>query len=86
MSARSTTNASASTRKRAAYTLVDLELLADDATSTVVKVTESAWPNDDDGVARALEQTAGWTDLLCSLKAYVLHGINLREGRTADTH
>jgi hypothetical protein len=28
----------------------------------------------------------GWTDFLCSLKAYVLHGINLREGRTADTH
>jgi hypothetical protein len=67
-------------------TLVDLEVLPDDATSTVVKVTESAWPNDDDGVARALEQTAGWTDFLCSLKAYVLHGINLREGRTADTH
>jgi uncharacterized protein YndB with AHSA1/START domain len=54
-------------------TLVDLEMLADDATSTVVKVTESAWPNDDDGVARALEQTAGWTDFLCSLKAYVVH-------------
>ena len=67
-------------------TLVDLEVLPDDSTSTVVKVTESAWPNDDDGVARALEQTAGWTDFLCSLKAYVLHGINLREGRTADTH
>lgn len=35
---------------------------------------------------QALEQTAGWTDFLCSLTAYVLHGINLREGRTADTH
>jgi hypothetical protein len=67
-------------------TLVDLEVLPDDATSTVVRVTESAWPNDDDGVAMALEQTAGWTDFLCSLKACVLHGINLREGRTADTH
>ena len=43
-------------------------------------------PNADDGVARALEQTAGWTDFLCSLKAHVLHGINLREGRVADKH
>lgn len=67
-------------------TLVDVELLPDDSQSTVVKVTESEWPMDDDGVARALEQTAGWTDFLCSLKAYVVHGINLREGRTADTH
>jgi hypothetical protein len=43
-------------------------------------------PNADDGVARALEQTAGWTDFLCSLKAHVLHGINLRESRVADKH
>jgi uncharacterized protein YndB with AHSA1/START domain len=67
-------------------TLVDVELLAHDPVSTVVRITESEWPMDADGVARALEQTAGWTDFLCSLKAYLLHGVNLREGRTADTH
>jgi uncharacterized protein YndB with AHSA1/START domain len=67
-------------------TLVDVELQPGGGASTVVKITESEWPMDDDGVARALEQTAGWTDFLCSLKAYVQHGVNLREGRTADTH
>ena len=67
-------------------TLVKIEMQSDDTTSTVVKVTESGWSNDDDGIARALAQTAGWTDFLCSLKAFVVHGINLREGRTADTH
>src|SRR5215218_8321907 len=51
-------------------TLVDVDVLPDDAASTVVRITESEWPMDDDGVARALEQTAGWTDFLCSLKAY----------------
>ena len=65
-------------------TLVDVELVPDNGASTVVVITESEWPMDDDGVAKALEQTAGWTDFVCSLKAYVLHGINLREGRTPD--
>jgi uncharacterized protein YndB with AHSA1/START domain len=67
-------------------TKVEIELIAEDKASTLVKVTESGWPMDDDGVARALEQTAGWTDFLCSLKAYLLHGVNLRAGRTADSH
>jgi uncharacterized protein YndB with AHSA1/START domain len=67
-------------------TRVDIELEPEDPASTLVKITESEWPMDDEGVARALGQTAGWTDFLCSLKAYLLHGVNLRAGRTAASH
>lgn len=49
-------------------------------------ITETGWPMDDEGVARALEQTAGWVDFLCSMKAYLVYGVNLREGRTPATH
>jgi hypothetical protein len=35
---------------------------------------------DEDGVKRAMGQTAGWTYFLACLKAYVQHGINLRLG------
>jgi hypothetical protein len=67
-------------------TSVGIDVLPDGSESTVVKITESEWPMDHDGVARAMEQTAGWTDFLCSLKAYVVHGVNLRAGRTASSH
>jgi hypothetical protein len=65
---------------------VDIELEPYDDNSTIVNVTETGWPMDDVGVARALEQTAGWVDFLCSMKAFLLYGINLRAGRTAATH
>jgi hypothetical protein len=35
---------------------------------------------DEDGVKRALGQNAGWTYTLCCLKAYLQHGVNLRQG------
>jgi uncharacterized protein YndB with AHSA1/START domain len=54
--------------------------------TTLVTINESGWPMDPEGVKRALEQTAGWMDFLCCLKAYVQHGINLRLGRTSEDH
>jgi uncharacterized protein YndB with AHSA1/START domain len=65
---------------------VEIELEPYDDDSTVVTITETGWPMDDDGVARALEQTAGWGDFLCSMKAFLVYGVKLREGRTAATH
>ena len=52
---------------------------------TQVDVTESGFALTAAGVRRALQQTAGWTDFLCCLKAYLQHGVNLREGR-GDVH
>ncbi|MDW5266971.1 MULTISPECIES: SRPBCC domain-containing protein [Acidobacteriaceae] len=48
--------------------------------STVVKITESSFNEDADGIKQGLGQNAGWTHLLCCLKAYLQFGINLRKG------
>lgn len=62
-------------------THVDIKFKYADIGATIISITESGWEMDKDGVDRALEQTAGWTDFICCMKAYLLHGINLREGR-----
>lgn len=45
---------------------------------TNVKITETGWPTSSEGITRCLQQTQGWMHMLCCLKAYVEHGINLR--------
>lgn len=47
---------------------------------TRVRVVEAGWPLDAAGAAALADQTSGWVNMLCCLKAYVEHGINLREG------
>jgi hypothetical protein len=51
-----------------------------------VRIIEEGWPLDHDGVARALGQTAGWTDFICCMKADLQYGINLRAGRSKEDH
>ncbi|MDP2884826.1 MAG: SRPBCC domain-containing protein [Ignavibacteria bacterium] len=63
---------------------IRLEAVGSDLTS--VAITEDGWALDKHGVTRALQQTQGWTDFLCSLKAFLYTGINLRDGRTRDIH
>jgi len=64
-------------------TKVTLDLTAD-GDATKLAITESSFRMMSDGVKRALEQTRGWTDFACSLKAYLVHGVNLRTGRAAS--
>ena len=59
---------------------VTIRLSEDDPNTTVVAINEAKFPLDDDGVKRAMGQTAGWTYTLCCLKAYLQYGINLRLG------
>ncbi len=59
---------------------VDIEFNRKDNDATVVVITEKSFPFDKAGVAKALQQTQGWTDFICSLKAYLYCGINLRNG------
>ena len=40
--------------------------------------TEGPFELTEDGAKRAMGQTQGWTDFCCCLKAYLLHGIDLR--------
>lgn len=54
----------------------------DEGGATELSVREAGWPKNDDGIAKLAEQTRGWTHMLCCLKAYVEHGIQLRAGGT----
>ena len=52
-----------------------------EANKTEVIITESSYNNDKEGIQKVMQQTQGWTDFLCSLKAYLYTGINLRNGK-----
>ncbi len=52
----------------------------DGDTRTLVTITESSWLPTPEGARNAFGNCAGWTGMLAALKAWVEHGINLREG------
>ena len=52
----------------------------DDDTRTLVTITEETWRATVDGAKAAFGNCEGWTGMLAALKAWVEHGINLREG------
>lgn len=43
-------------------------------------ITETSWQPTADGARAAFGNCEGWTSMLSALKAWVEHGINLREG------
>lgn len=44
-----------------------------------LEITEGKFDFNEKGVAKMLNQTQGWTDFCCCLKAYLYAGINLRK-------
>lgn len=52
----------------------------DDGARTLVTVTEKSWKTTVGGAEGAFGNCMGWTGMLAALKAWVEHGINLREG------
>jgi uncharacterized protein YndB with AHSA1/START domain len=52
----------------------------DDGARTLVTITESAWQASPAGAKSAFGNCEGWTGMLAALKAWVEHGINLRDG------
>lgn len=52
----------------------------DDDSRTLVTITETSWQPTAEGARAAFGNCEGWTSMLSSLKAWVEHGINLREG------
>ena len=52
----------------------------DDGARTLVTITESAWQPTADGATNAFRNCHGWTSMSLALKAWLEHGINLREG------
>ncbi|GAB2908278.1 SRPBCC domain-containing protein [Streptomyces mayteni] len=52
----------------------------DSGQRTLVTITETSWQPTAEGAKAAFGNCEGWTGMLAALKAWVEHGINLREG------
>lgn len=51
-----------------------------DAGTTKLVISESGWRDDDKGIKGSYGNCFGWTQMICCLKAWIEHGIVLREG------
>lgn len=51
-----------------------------DAASTLVRIAESGWKENPTGLLDSYGNCGGWMQMLCCLKAWVEHRINLRQG------
>ena len=47
---------------------------------TLVSISEEGWRETSTGLRASYGNCQGWSQMLCALKAYLEHGINLREG------
>jgi uncharacterized protein YndB with AHSA1/START domain len=51
-----------------------------DGDRTLVTISEEGWRQNEAGLKDSYGNCQGWMQMLCAMKAYVEHGINLREG------
>jgi uncharacterized protein YndB with AHSA1/START domain len=62
-------------------TTVTMQLVPlDEGRRTLVTITEEGWRQTPGGLQASYGNCMGWSQMLCALKAYVEHGINLRDG------
>ena len=61
-------------------TTVEMNFESGDDNSTIVRIAESAWQENQDELNRSYGNCMGWSQMLSALKAYVEYGINLRKG------
>lgn len=52
----------------------------DDNSRTLVTITETGWRETQSGLDTSYGNCMGWSQMLCAMKAWLEHGINLREG------
>ncbi len=62
-------------------TIVDIAIKPIDEEKTNIEVSESGFEMKKKDIKKAIQQTQGWTDFICSLKAYLYTGVNLRNGK-----
>ena len=60
-------------------TRVEITFEALDAQSTLVRITEGGWKENDKDLRSSYLNCMGWTQMLCCLKTFVELGVNLRE-------
>lgn len=61
-------------------TTVTFEFNATEDGRTRVEIAETGWRTDAAGLQASYGNCMGWSQMLCALKAWMEHGINLRDG------
>ena len=46
---------------------------------TMISITESGWPDNTEGLQASYKNCQGWQHMLSCMRAYLLHGIDLRK-------
>ncbi|AKC87537.1 SRPBCC family protein [Pseudoxanthomonas suwonensis] len=64
--------------ERRTTVVMDFEPLEDGR--TLVRISEHGWSQTDAGLKASYGNCEGWTGMLCAMKAWLEHGINLRQG------
>lgn len=73
-------NAHTGTDEAAYETRVEMLFEPLDDGGTLVTISEGAWHANESGLKKSYLNCEGWTQMLCCMKAWLEHGINLREG------
>jgi uncharacterized protein YndB with AHSA1/START domain len=60
-------------------TVAEMSFSALEDGRTMVKISESGWPANDDGLKASYKNCEGWQHMISCLKAYLQHGIDLRK-------
>lgn len=47
---------------------------------TMVQISEYGWNSSEEALAASYGNCEGWTGMLCAMRVWIEHGINLREG------
>jgi uncharacterized protein YndB with AHSA1/START domain len=61
-------------------TTVTMEFEALDDGRTLVTIAEEGWRDSEAGQRASYSNCEGWTGMLCAMKTWLEHGINLRDG------
>jgi uncharacterized protein YndB with AHSA1/START domain len=61
-------------------TRVEMSFKPLDDGATLVTIAEAGWREGEAGLKKSYLNCEGWSQMLCSMKAYVEYGINLRDG------
>jgi uncharacterized protein YndB with AHSA1/START domain len=61
-------------------TTVEMTFESLDPNNTLVRISESGWRETQKGLDGSYGNCHGWTQMSCSLKAFLEYGINLRKG------
>ncbi|KEY60999.1 SRPBCC domain-containing protein [Serratia sp. DD3] len=61
-------------------TLIEMSFIPLDDGGTLVNIAETGWESDQASQKASYINCEGWTQMLCSMKAWLEYGINLRAG------